>query len=307
MARLFTPLQLGPLTLRNRIVRAPLPIRAAAPGGFVTEELLDSYRRWAAGGAALVLSEPISVAPSRQPGLATLHSDMLVPEIARLARAIAAHGAALLPLLSHPPLPPRQLAACDLEAIREAFVAAAWRARAAGCPGVVIHGAEHTLLHQLHSPLSNSRRDAYGLDRILLAQEIVEGIRRWLGPEPVIGYRLVADEFSDHGVSLQESRVAARRLASAGVDLLDVVPGLRPGQPIARFPGWQIPLAAAIKAVVDVPVIVNGGMGDPEFASSVIEEGSADLIGLGAILNEDPQWPRRAARALAGASPLKVS
>ncbi|HEY1012009.1 MAG TPA: hypothetical protein VGE07_04835 [Herpetosiphonaceae bacterium] len=303
MATLFTPLPLGPLMLRNRIARAPLPIRAAAPGGFVTEELVGSYRRWAAGGAGLVLSEPISVAPSRQPGLATLHSDMLVPEIARLVRAIESHGAHLLPLLSHPPLPPHQLAARDLEPIREAFVAAAWRARAAGCRGVAIHGAEHTLLHQLHSPLSNRRRDAYGLDRILLAQEIVEGIRRWLGPGLVIGYRLVADEFSDEGIGLHESRVAARRLVAAGVDLLDVVPGLQPGQPIARFPGWQIPLAAAIKAVTDVPVIVNGGMGEPAFASSVIEEGSADLVGLGAILNEDPQWPRHAARALAAGSP----
>lgn len=300
MYHLFSPLSIGSLTLRNRIVRAPLPIGMVAPGGFATTALLNHYRGWASGGVGLIISEPLFVHPVSEVGCAGLYDDLLIPEVARIAQALAEHDTPLLALLSHAPLAADALQIHSLEPLNALFVAAAWRAYAAGCRGVMLDGANHMLLHQLHSPLTNQRRDAYGgLGRLRFAAAVIEAIRRWLGPHFVIGYRLVVDELRPDGITLQESRVAAHQLVAAGAHLLDIVVGMESTQPIAYFPGWQTPLAAAIRAVVDVPIIANGSLGDPELAESVLAEGSADLIGLSQTLVAQPAWPHHAAQVLA--------
>jgi 2,4-dienoyl-CoA reductase-like NADH-dependent reductase (Old Yellow Enzyme family) len=179
------------------------------------------------------------------------------------------------------------------------FVAAAWRGRAAGCAWVVLDGAVGSLLHQLHTPLVNQRADEYGgLGRLRLATEIVEAIRRWLGPQFLIGYRLVVDELRPDGITLHESRVGAHQLVSAGINLLDIVVTTDPDQLIAYFPGWQIPLVESIRGVVDVPLIANGTLGDAELAESILVEGSADLIGLAQTLTDQPDWPAHAVQTL---------
>ncbi len=296
MAHLFTPLKLGPYTLRNRIVRAPLQLHTTAPGGFITNAMIDTYTSWARGGVGLVLTEPFSVARSAPRHTPGIYSDVLTPDLHLLHEAVHSNGSILLPVLHHPAAPPAQLEHSEIDQIIERFESAAWRARAAGFKGVIINGADGGLLHQLSSPLTNRRSDGYGgADRSRSAIELVEQLRKRFGPHFLIGYRLIVDELQPNGITLQESRVAARRLAAVGVGLLDVVVSDHGTQPVAHFPGWQIPLAAAIRAVVDVPVIVNGGLGDPELAESVLAEGSADLIGLGETLNRDPRWAEHAA------------
>ena len=303
MNYLFSPIAIGSLKVCNRIVCSPAVIGAAAPGGFTTEALAERYLGWSEGGVGLIVTEPLYVHPVAAAGSAGLYDDLLIPELARIVQPLAARDTPLLPLLTHAPLEWAALQAQALEPICEQFVAAAWRARAAGCAGVMVNGADATLLHQIHSPLTNRRADEYGgLGRLGLATAIVETIRRWLGPDFLIGYRLVVDELRPAGISLHESRVGARQLVSAGVDLLDVVVAADPDQLIAYFPGWQIPLVESIRAVVDVPLIANGGLGDAELAESILAEGSADLIGLNDTLDDQPDWPVKAAQTLYAAS-----
>ncbi len=299
MYHLFSPFAIGPLTVRNRIVRSPAAIGAAAAGGFTTPALLQHYLSWAAGGVGLVISEPLHVHPVTEPGSAGLYDDLLTPDLAQIVQPLAAHNTPLLPLLSHAPLEWATVQTQPLADICELFVAAAWRAHAAGCRGVMLDGAAGSLLHQLHSPLVNQRADEYGgLGRLRLATEIVAAIRRWLGPQFLIGYRLVVDELRPDGITLHESRVGARQLVSAGINLLDVVVPTDPDQLIAYFPGWQIPLVESIRGVVDVPLIANGTLGDAELAESILADGSADLIGLAQTLTDQPDWPAHAAQTL---------
>ncbi len=135
--------------------------------------------------------------------------------------------------------------------------------------------------------------------RLLL--EIVESIQKWLGEQFVIGVRLNVEEFAPGGLTLQDARVIAKRLIGAGVNLLEVTAGNSADIPIAHFPGWQVPLAAGMMAVVEVPVLVGKLSDDPELANSVIRDGSADLVALNEALRVNPLWPQDAHAALLNA------
>ncbi len=90
----------------------------------------------------------------------------------------------------------------------------------------------------------------------------------------------------------------AKRLIGAGVKLLEVTSTNGNDIPIAHFPGWQVPLAAGMKAVVEVPVLVGKLSIDPALADSVIRDGSADLVGLNEALRGNPLWPQEARTTL---------
>ena len=102
-----------------------------------------------------------------------------------------------------------------------------------------------------------------------------------MGSRFVVGIRLNVEEFAPGGLTLQDARVIAKRLIAAGVKLLEVSAEAKGNVPVAQFPGWRVPLAAGIKAVVDVPVIVGALSDDVLLADSVIREGSADPSTLG--------------------------
>jgi 2,4-dienoyl-CoA reductase-like NADH-dependent reductase (Old Yellow Enzyme family) len=130
--------------------------------------------------------------------------------------------------------------------------------------------------------------------RSQLLREVVEGIERWIGSQFIIGVRLNAEEFTPGGLNLQDARLLATRLASAGVRLLEVQAYAASNMPIAHFPGWCVPMAAGIKAVVDIPVMVGGLLDDAVLADSVIRDNGADLISVGARMRVDSDWPHHA-------------
>lgn len=305
MPDLFSPLKLGRMQLPNRIALAPAPTGLAHTDGFVGPELTAYYTRRAEGGVGLVVSEALMVVPPRpEPGSVHLgiYADPFVPGLRRLVSSIQAHGARVLLTLDAPP--PVEATASELFALGDAYVLAAWRALCAGADGIMLAAADGGLLHTLFSPLQNRRSDAFGpgLDgRLRLPLAISENVRRWLGPRLVVGFRMLADELEPGGMTLQDSRVAAKRLIAGGVRLLDLVPPAGNTQ-VARFPGWAIPLANSIKRVTDVPVIGSGLLGDPLLADSVVRDGSVDLVMLDGALRADPDWPRTARAALAEAS-----
>lgn len=307
MADLFSPLSISGKDLPNRIVMAPAPSGLATADGFVSAALVDHYARRARGGVGLVISEPLLVAPpDAASGVSHLgiYHDAFVPGLRRLATAVRAHNTRLLLTIdalasAAPPSGP------ELAGLCERFVVAAWRAHAAGADGVMLSSADGGQLHHLVSPLFNQRADAYGLTiagRLRLPLEIIEGVRAWMGRRLIVGFRLLAEEFTPGGMSLQDARVVAKRVTAAGVRLLDVTVAGNDSATLARFPGWAIPLANGIKRVIpDAPVIGSGLLGDPLLADSVVRDGSVDLVMLRQALRADPDWPIRAREALAAA------
>ena len=302
MADLFSPLAIASVELPNRLVMAPSPSGLAATDGFITPQLITYYRARARGGIGLIMSEPFQVlAPSAEPVAPhlSLWDDAFISALHRLSDAIHFYDTKLFVTLDAPPtmaLAEPQL----LKQIGEQFIVAAWRALAAGADGVMLSAASNGLLHALISPLSNSRDDLYGgaiSGRIRLAQEIVEGIRFWLGKRLPIGFRLAAEELTTGGSSLQDARFAARRLAAAGVQLFDVTVIPAAAAPLATFPGWSVPLANAIKRVTpEASVICAGELDDPLLADSMIRDESIDLVMVDQPLRDDPGWPEVARR-----------
>jgi 2,4-dienoyl-CoA reductase-like NADH-dependent reductase (Old Yellow Enzyme family) len=303
MLNLFSPLILGSVRLPNRLVYNAQLSGCTLPDGFSNAGLAAYYLRRAQGGAGLLVLEPTYVLPPRDsatPHLG-LYADAQVPDLYHCIDALHDAGAAVLIMLDQPLWTP-QLTEHELRDIGEAFIAAAWRVHACGADGVMLSTVDGGPFEQLISPLRNGRSDSYGgsvIGRSQLLREVVEGIERWLGSRFIVGVRLNAEEFTPGGLSMQDARVLATRLASAGVQLLEIRAETASDTPIARFPGWRVPIAAAIKAVVDVPVLVGGLLDDAELADSAIRDGSADLVSVGERLRLEPDWPHYAREFLA--------
>jgi 2,4-dienoyl-CoA reductase-like NADH-dependent reductase (Old Yellow Enzyme family) len=197
----------------------------------------------------------------------------------------------------------------ELSEITRAFGAAAQRAQSAGFDFVEIHGAHGYLLSQFLSPATNSRSDDYGGDlngRLALPLGVVGAVREEIGPDFLLLYRLGASDFTPGGLTMEEGVQAATVLARRGVDLLDISGGLCGAAP----PNWDglsqgyfVPMAAGIRAAVDVPVVVAGGIVEPEFANSVIREGKVDLVAIGRAMLADPDWATTARVSILGTEP----
>lgn len=299
MNHLFEHLTIGQMELSNRIVMSPMVSGFALPDGFISEDLYNYYLRRAHGGVGLIISEPILVAP---PVLAYqnhlgLYADFFIPQIRRLVRSVHGGGAKVLLLLDAP----AEMAegnSEELANLAEDFIRAAWRALATECDGIMLSSANGGIFHTLLSPILNKRlgdnlsaTNRLNL-RIRLPIEIIENIYAWLGEQIVIGFRLVAEDFTPGGISLHDARIIAQQLVTVGIKLLDVTADMSVDAPVVRFPGWCVPLATGIKrAVPNIPIIGSGQLGDPRLANSVVREGSLDLVMLNRTLRLNPYWP----------------
>ncbi|GAA5530275.1 hypothetical protein [Herpetosiphon gulosus] len=285
MLRLFSAIQLGSLGLTNRLVATPSPSRFNHGGGFLNRSLIVEYGRWSSYGIGLIVSEPVLVQANSNLPRPALSADAHIQVFRNLNQCLREYQSHCLPLLSLLSQPEIQLQPSNWPNLREQMLLAAWRAYAAGCPGIVIDANAGSLFHQMRIS-----KQVPPTSRSQLLLESIEAIRGWLGRQFVVGVRLVVDDLVPDGVSLQESRVLAHELVAAGVDLLDLVVG-RSVAPIAQFPGWQIPLVAGIRSIVDVPLIAHGMLGDPWIAEEMLREGCADLVGLEAAISATPHWP----------------
>lgn len=301
MPHLFSPIRIGHLRLANRLALQALPSGCAVPGGMVTRELAAYYRE-RAQGVGLVVLEATYVVPPRDsltPHIG-LYADAQLFALAHCINGIHRAGATALVMLDQP-LWMAHASVAKLDTIGAAFVAAAQRARTAGADGVMFSTADGGPMEQLVSPLQNQRTDQYGGSigsRLRFLTDIVELIRRRVGPDFVMGARLNAEEFAPGGLDMQESRLIATLLLSSGLALIEVGATKPHDALVAQFPGWQLPFAEGVKAVVDAPVMVGGLLDEPQLAESAIRDKSADLIAIGERLKHDPAWPERARSVL---------
>ncbi len=299
---LFSPLQVGRARLPNRIALTAVPSGFAGAGGFAGPAFGAYYAERARGGAGLIVLEaawPLPPSDTGAPHLG-LYADAHVTGLRECIGAIHRHGALAFQMIDQPA---PAVAADDtgLDELGAAWVAAAWRAHAAGADGVMFSCADGGPFDQLLSPSTNRRTDQYGGDlggRLLLLQEVVERVKGWIGGRLLVGVRLNVGELGSGSLPLQDARVAAKRLTAAGADLLEISAEGGGNTPIARFPGWRVPLAAEVRAVIDIPVMVGGLLADAELADSVIREGSADIVALGETLRAEPAWPQYARQML---------
>lgn len=325
MAHLLNPLQIGPIQLSNRLVMPPMTTSKALPSGEVSQEILDYYADKSEGGyISLIIIEHSFVqlngkASAQQLSIA---DDSMISRLRELATIIQNNGSKVMMQINHagsaasheiisttPVAPsaianprkgsiPRELTRQELTELIDAFHHAARRTKEAGFDGVEIHSAHGYLLNQFFSPLTNYRTDEYGgnvHNRIRIHLEIIEAVRAAVGNDFPILLRLGASDYREGGTTIDDSLVAAREFEKAGIDVLDISGGFSGYQvPGISGQGYFAPLSEAIKNVVSIPVILTGGVTEPQVAERLLAEGKADLIGVGRAILNDSQWALRA-------------
>ncbi len=287
---LFTPLRIGPLVARNRIVCGAHftmftePATTWGEPGFFGARYGRYLGERARGGAGIVIAGQTQVHPTTAYQMlnnAIAWDEAAVPHFARVTEPIRAHGALAFLQLAHnggvnsgrwSKLPvwapsgvanhleaPQPLERDEIREVVEHFARSARNAVAGGFQGIEIHGAHGYLVHEFLSPRSNRRTDEYGgslENRMRFCVEVLAAVRAVVGPEIAVGLRLVGDEEQPDGPGLRPDDAAeiGARLEAAGlVDFLDVSVGLSGTgmvRPMYAPPGFGVYAAAAVKRAV---------------------------------------------------------
>jgi len=195
--------------------------------------------------------------------------------------------------------PPIALDRQGLAGVREAFVAAARRAARLGLDAVQLHGAHGYLLHEFLSPLSNRREDEYGgslENRLRFPLEVFEAVREAFPADRPVTIRVSGTDWAPGGWDIEQTIAFAHALEARGCSGIHVSSGgLTPAQTIPMGPGYQVPLARAVKAATTMPVVAVGLITDFDQAEAIVGTGDADLIALARAILYDPRWPWHAA------------
>lgn len=336
--RLFSPLALRSLSLRNRIAVSPMCMYSSRDGLAQPWHGVHLGSR-AVGGAGLVLAEMSGVQAQGRisPEDMGIWSDLHVEPLAAIVAFAHAHGAAMGMQLGHAgrkastrrpwdgggplapadggwpvigPSPvafdegwpvPHEMDAGDIRRLVEDYAAAARRCRAAGFDTVEIHSAHGYLLHQFLSPLANRRLDAYGGDfrhRIRLLVEVVDAVRAEWPDDLPLLVRLSCTDWVAGGWRIEDSVALARVLKEHGVDMIDCSSGGVVPFRAPESPGYHAPFSERIRQEAAIATAVVGRIADAHQAEALLEGGKADLVMVGRASLLDPYLPLRWADAL---------
>jgi mycofactocin system FadH/OYE family oxidoreductase 2 len=327
---LFRPLEIGALSIPNRIFSSAHATLFADDDGLMTERHAAYYEARARGGIGLIITGAQVVSPYSVPVSAHMDrcvDDRQIPCYRWVTDAVHRHdtkmfaqlwhfgrqgsaSASMLPLqaASTAPCPllgeaSKEMEREDIERTVGEFAAAAVRCREGGFDGIELHGAHGYLFSSFLSPASNFRTDEYGgtlENRMRFSLEVIAAVRKAVGEDFVLGFKFSADELVPGGLTLEETREIARILQDQGrVDFLDVSVGAYGSLPLIIAPmyvplGFAVPYAAAIKEVVDVPVFAIHRIKDPAQAEEILRNGQADMVAMTRPTICDPDLPRKA-------------
>lgn len=321
MKKIFTPIKVGPMLLKNRMVTAPSVTYNAAPTGEVTQRQIEMYAARARGGFGLVTVEAATV---RDDGCAfpcflRVDHPRFLPGLSQIVEHIHLYNAKAALQLIHtgrnaqkvfiekdPVAPsdkliwrdkPRVLSTAECEDLIGLFAASAGMAKSVGFDAISIHGSLGHLPAQFLSPLTNDRTDKYG-DRTRWVIELIQAIRKAVGPQVAIIYRGSVDEFMEGGLTIDDWQLIAPLLVEAGVDCIDVYPGIFESVLEATLPlyypeGYYLPFSEKIKEAVDIPVSVVGKLMNPKVAIKALETGKCDLVSYTRPMFADSEIPNK--------------
>lgn len=329
--QLLSELQIGPVTLRNRITFcAPSPSYAGMDeqANMPAPEIAASWEYLARGGLGLIVGEPQSVHRTSTPNPRTIENvtDAIIPRYRELTDAVHDQGARIFGQLWHAgflgapayrnePLwapsavrapmgaqvpaggggIPHAMTARDIRTLLSAFGAAARRLREARFDGIEVNAAQGFLLAEFLSPKVNLREDEYGgnlENRCRFVVEVVNAVREAAGPRMAVGVRLGADPFIEPGIVAGDlPAIAAHLVARADIDYLNVMPPLFMDPSFPQGAGMEV--VQAVRQAAGVPVIYNGQLTDPARAEELVRDAGLELVAMTRALLADPQLPQK--------------
>ena len=325
--KVFEKFYIGNLELKNRVVVSAMVTNYCNPDGTPTEKYIAYHEHKAKGGWGLIITEDYTVTRDaggfvRLPGL---WNDSQIEGHRELTRRVHEAGGKIAAQIYHagretssavtgvqpvapsavrePSMPetPRALTVEEIHELVERFGDCARRAKEAGFDAVEVHGAHGYLVGAFASPFSNKRCDEYGgtiRNCARFAMEIIKNIKEKCGQDFPVLYRMSAVEFVPGGLEIEEAKTLARLVEEAGADCIHVSQGVYASTqtiipPAIIVPGAYTDNAAAIKSVVNVPVIAVGRINDIDIAESILKSGKADLVTMARASLADPEMPKK--------------
>ncbi|MBI5967537.1 MAG: FAD-dependent oxidoreductase [Deltaproteobacteria bacterium] len=329
--KLFEPIGIGQITVRNRVMMPAMATRFPATGHLATDQSVGYYAQRAEGGVGLIITEGTCVDKplglSGGPHQLCIDGDQFIPGFSRVVEAVHSHGAKIaiqlhhagpnahfegaspvapspVPMSHRPHVIPRELSKEEIKGILKKFAMGAKRAKQAGFDAVELLCAHGYLLNRFLSPHANKRNDEYGgscENRVRIVQEIVESIRAEVGRNFPILCKVPGNDYVDGGIIPEESMAICQILEESGVSALTISGGSSEAKfshiaPMGYPQGWQVHLAEKIKKNIKIPVAALGKIKNPEFAEKILSEGKADMVGIGRSLIADPDFVMKAQR-----------
>jgi 2,4-dienoyl-CoA reductase (NADPH2) len=331
---LFSPLRLGPLTVRNRIVFSA-HLTNYATDGRPTEQHAAYYAARAAGGAGLIITEEHSTHPTDWPYEKLIHGfdPAVIPGYRRITEAVHAHDVPILAQINHnggqassmysrlpvwapSPVPdplfrevPKAVDEAEIRQIIDGYATVAGHCMAGGFDGIELQCSHSSIVRGFLSLATNRRTDRYGgslENRARLLLEIVGAVREVIGPDKVLGVRICGDELIEGGTTIDDAVAVARMVEADGnVDYINTSIGVATATlymieaSMQVPPGYAMFIPSAIRDAVDLPVVGVGRFKDPLQADRALQAGQADLIGVvrGQIADADFAAKARAGHA----------
>jgi 2,4-dienoyl-CoA reductase-like NADH-dependent reductase (Old Yellow Enzyme family) len=314
---LFTPIQIGSVTVPNRFVRSATHEFMAEKDGRTTERHVSLFRKLAEGEVGLIITghayvNSNGIASPHQTGI---HDDRLIETLRPIPAGVHAFASKIFLQIAHsgrqtkerltggPPispsavydpvfkLTPREMTPEEIRGMINDFVQAARRAKEAGFDGVQIHGAHGYLLSSFLSPHTNRRTDEWGgsvENRSRIVVEIVRGIRTLLGRSFPVIIKINSTDFLPAGLNLDDAVKIALILESEGLDAVEVSGGMSEagrgsvwmGLRAEEDEGYFVESASKFKASLAIPVFGLGGNRTFAVMERFVLEGRVDLISL---------------------------
>jgi len=329
---LFSPIHIGNMRLRNRLVMSPMENQYGSADGAPTQRSIDYFEARAKGGVGLITLGASAIDAHHKEVPSSLHfaSDDVIAAHRSLTDAVHEHGAKIQPQLAHAgpdglgpemhgieALGPsaiqsyltqttsRAMSLEDFSQVVDLYRGAARRAREAGYDGIELHAAHgYMLLGAFMTPWRNARRDQYSGrkpdGRVQAVIDVLSAIKSEVGADFPITLRISGYERIAGGRDSFDTQRIAPKLVQAGVDAFHVSGGVIDRYVTQMVNGSHHPdalnvaAAAAVKRVVDVPVMTVGRIHDPLLAEQILAEGDADLIVMGRPMIADPEIPAKA-------------
>jgi dimethylglycine catabolism A len=323
--RLSQPIVLAGRTLRNRVVHPSMSTQMAANGA-VTPELVRYFANRAKGGAAMVVSEPLSFARHQAAkNRVAAFDDSDVEGLSRWADAVESEDCRLIAqildrgrgrnvpgriynAISASVLPddlslsvPRAMSLDEIRRFVEEIALSCARVKKCGFSGVELSAGHGHLFHQFLSPRMNCRDDAYGgstENRARLVVELLSAIRNECGSAFIVGVKLPGDDGQPGSIGPDEAfRLAQHVVRSVALDFISFAQGCHASTLDMHVPDsfqprlTYMPLLGRLRGAVEgVPVIALGRISDPAEAEGILERGEADLVGVGRAMITDAAW-----------------
>ena len=321
--KLFSPFTIKGVTLKNRIVMAPMCMYSSHnEDGHLQNWHRTHYTSRAVGQVGLIIVEATSVTPQGRisPRDLGIWSDEHIDGFTELVSLMKEHGAKTGIHLAHAGRKavlegeilapsalafneemktPKEMSKTDIEETVEAFKKGAERAEKAGFDVIELHGAHGYLINEFLSPLSNKRTDEYGgsaENRYRILREVIDAVKTvWDGP---LFVRVSAHDYHDEGLTAEDYITFGQWMKEQGVDLIDVSSGAVVPAHIHVYPGYQVKYSETIKNGADISTGAVGLITSGIQAEEILQNSRADLVLLARELLRDPYWPRTAAKEL---------